>query len=144
MLWLAWLLRTLDAVGAYAWLSRAQTHNLNLWLDRIERIVANLAMARAAPHVRLALPRKGVCADAVKTSGLRRAIVGSALRRALRRSDLRARISALSRPISAIAAQVLKRLPRGLTRRRAIRVRRTDAPLVSVATLHVCAGADTS
>ena len=55
----------------------------------------------------------------------------STLRRALRPKDLRQRIEALTQSIDALVARLLKRLPRGLTRRRPIKARR-EANVVAV------------
>jgi hypothetical protein len=49
--------------------------------------------------------------------------MGSRLRRMLRSRDLHQRIAGLRREIGELVARVLKRLPRGLTRRRPIRAR---------------------
>jgi hypothetical protein len=54
---------------------------------------------------------------------MRRAIIGSAMRRTLRSNDLNQRIAALSQDVDALVARLLKRLPRGLTRRRPHRAR---------------------
>jgi hypothetical protein len=49
---------------------------------------------------------------------MRRAVIGSAMRRTLRSKDLNQRIAALSQNVDVLVARLLKRLPRGLTRRR--------------------------
>jgi hypothetical protein len=64
------------------------------------------------------LLQQGVSEHRRKDAALRRAIIGSALRRALRPKDLRQRIAALTQSIDPLVARLLKRLPRGLTRRR--------------------------
>jgi hypothetical protein len=80
-----------------------------------------------------------------KERALRRAIIGSALRRALRRQHVPGRIAALSQNIDALTARLLKRLPRGLTRRRAI-VAHPESRLIEAAhaALIPALGADSS
>lgn len=46
------------------------------------------------------------------------------MRRALRSKDIRQRIAALTQNLDGLVARLLKRLPRGLTRRRPIIARR--------------------
>lgn len=77
-------------------------------------------MLRAAPRVRRVNPRKGVSQHRRNDTALRRAIIGSAMRRALRPKNLSQRIEALTQSICGLVERLLKRLPRGLTRRRAI------------------------
>ena len=98
-----------------------QAHRIgHAWLDSVERVIASIVMLRAAPHVRRVLPRKGVSQHRRNDTALRRAVIGSALRRALRPKRLLQRIAALTQDIDALVARLLKRLPRGLTRRRPI------------------------
>ena len=87
------------------------------WLDRIERLLGSIVMLRAACYVRPVITPKHAERRRLDTH-LRRAVIGSAMRRALRCRDLHQRIAALSQDIDALVARLLKRLPRGLTRRR--------------------------
>ena len=128
MLWLKWFVSFLDAAGAFAPISR-QTQTIgHHWLEGIERVVLNIAMLRAAPHVRHGNKRKGVSERRLKESALRRAIIGSAMRRSLRPKDLRQRIDALTQSMDALIGRLLRRLPRGLTRRRPIKAEREAHP----------------
>jgi hypothetical protein len=120
MLWLKWFVSFLDAQGALAPISKQAQTIGHRWLDDIERIILNIVMLRAACHVRRCHQRKGVSERRLKEIALRRAIIGSAMRRAMRPRDLRQRIEALTQNIDALVAQLLRRLPRGLTRRRPI------------------------
>jgi hypothetical protein len=65
-------------------------------------------------------PRQRISQHRRNDTALRRAIIGSALRRALRAKDLRQRIEALTQSIGTLVARLLKRLPRGLACRRPI------------------------
>jgi hypothetical protein len=47
-------------------------------------------------------------------------VIGSAIRRSLRARNLRDRIQRLTQDIDTLVVRLLKRLPRGLTRRRSI------------------------
>jgi len=123
MLWLAWLAAFLEEAGALAPLSRQAETIAHQWLDRVERVILSIVLLRAAPQVRYlrqphfsALPRKD--------TSLRRAVTGAALRRLLRPKSLRARIEALSQDLDRLVACLAKRLPRGLTRRRPIKIQR--------------------
>jgi hypothetical protein len=51
------------------------------------------------------------------------------MRRSLRPKDLSARIVALSQNVETLVARLLKRLPRGLTRRRSYRTRPEMQPI---------------
>jgi len=124
MLWLKWFVVFLDAAGAFAPLSKQARIIGHNWLDRIERIVMAIVMLRAVRHVRRINPRKGVAAHRRNDNALARAVVGSALRRSLRSKDLRERIKRLTQNIDALVTRLLRRLPRGLTRRRPIKTRR--------------------
>jgi hypothetical protein len=124
MLWLKWFVAFLDAAGALAPLSSEAQCIGHLWLDGVERIVLSIVMLRAAPRVRPCNKRRGVSERRLNEFALRRAIIGSALRRSLRPKDLRQRIEALTQSTDALVARLLRRLPRGLTRRRPIKARR--------------------
>jgi hypothetical protein len=138
MLWLKWFVSFLDAAGAFAPISgQAQTIGHH-WLDGIERVVLDIAMLRAAPHVRHCNKRKGMSERRLKESALRRAIIGSAMRRSLRPMDLRRRIDALTQSIGALVAGLLRRLPRGLTRRRSIKAEREAHPVALFDQCSVC------
>ena len=145
MLWLKWFVSFLDAAGAFAPISRQAQTIGHHWLDGIERVVVNIAMLRAAPHVRHCNKRRGISERRLKESALRRAIIGSAMRRSLRPKDLRQRIDALTRSMDALVARLLRRLPRGLTRRRPIRAEREAHPIALFDQCSVCtAPPDTS
>src|SRR4051794_24259143 len=96
MLWLKWFVAFLDGSGAFAPLSKQARIIGHRWLDRIERIVMAIVMLRAVRQVRGINSRKGVAELRRKDSALARAVVGSALRRALRSKDLRERIERLT------------------------------------------------
>jgi hypothetical protein len=116
LLWLTWFAVFLREPRAFAPLSAHAQGLAHQWLDQIERALIGIVLWRAAPYVR-AIPLKHPARRRIDTH-LRRAIVGSAMRRALRSKDLSRRIAALSQDIDLLVACVLKRLPRGLTRRR--------------------------
>ncbi len=121
MLWLKWFAAFLKAAGALAPLSRQAQSIGHHWLDRIERIILAIIMLRAAPRVRRVKSHRPFAVHRLKQRALPRAVIGSAMRRSLRPNDLRRRIDALlGVNISVLVARLLKRLPRGLTRRRPI------------------------
>jgi hypothetical protein len=122
MLWLKWFVAFLDAAGALAPISTQAERIGHRWLDRIERVIFAIVMLRAVRHVRCIKSRRPFALHRLARSGLSRAVIGSALRRALRPKDLRGRIEALKQSLDVLIARLLKRLPRGLTRRRPIRV----------------------
>lgn len=117
LLWLAWLAAFLDQARAFAPLSAQATAIAHRWLDCIERGLSNIVLCRAVSQVRFLPAQKHAGRRRIKTH-LRRAAIGSALRRRLRVRDLNQRIAALSQDIAVLVAHVVKRLPRGLTRRR--------------------------
>jgi hypothetical protein len=120
MLWLKWFVRFLDEAGALAPIPKQAETIGHRWLDSIERIIVSIVLMRAAPHVRRVNPRKGVSQHRRNDTALRRAVIGSNLRRALRPKNLRQRVEGLTLSVDALVARVLRRLPRGLTRRRPI------------------------
>src|SRR5690349_13712593 len=123
MLWLKWFAAFLDAAGAFAPIS-AQAEKLgHHWLDRVERVVLAIIMLRARPRVRC-IQNKSFAVHRLKQDALRRAVIGAAMRRSLRPRQLRQRVDALMQDIDALAAHLLKRLPRGLTCRRPILARK--------------------
>jgi hypothetical protein len=121
-LWLRWFAAFLKRARAVAPFSAEATAIAHLWLDRIERLLVSIVILRAAPHVRATGAPKHSPRRRTETQW-RRAIIGSAIRRALRSKDLNQRIAALSQDAGALVARLLKRLPRGLTRRCPHRVR---------------------
>jgi hypothetical protein len=137
MLWLAWVAAFLEAAGASAPVSKQAQTIGHTWLDSIERIIVSIVMLRAVRHIRRVLPRKGVAPHRRNDSSLHRAVIGSAMRRALRSSDIRKRIEALTQNLDGLVARLLKRLPCGLTRRRPIiacpEAREREAPSVECA-----------
>jgi len=137
LLWLTWFVGFLDAAGAFAPLSAQAERIGHHWLDRIERVLFAIVMLRAVPHVRALRTNRPFALHRLKHSALARAVVGAKLRRALRPKALCQRIEALRRAdLSALVERILKRLPRGLTRRRPILARSearvVDSPGVSV------------
>jgi hypothetical protein len=117
LLWLTWFAAFLREARAFAPFSAQATAIAHRWLDRIERLLVNIVLLRAAPHVRLNNTPKHSPRRKTETHMLR-AVIGSAMRRALRSKDLNQRIAALSQDVDVLVARLLKRLPRGLTRRR--------------------------
>ncbi len=130
MLWLKWFAAFLDGAEAFAPLSRQARAIAHTWLDKVEHLVVSLVMVRAAKFVRPAVANRHVAQHKRKTAGLRRAIIGSRLRRALRHNDVRQRIAALGQDIDTLAELIAHRAPRGLTRRRAIAPRAGCKPAV--------------
>jgi hypothetical protein len=128
MLWLAWFAAFLEQAGALTPLSRQAEAAGHSWLDRIERVILNIVMLRATPSVRWLRPRPGFSAHRRKDTSLRRAVIGAAMRRSLRPKSLHARIKALSQNLDNLVARLVKRLPRGLTRRRSITTQRERSP----------------
>jgi len=129
MLWLAWFAAFLDSASAFAPVTKQVETIGHRWLDRIERIVMAIVMLRAVRHVRGMQAREGVAEHRRKERALARAVVGSALRRAIRSKDLRERIARLQQDIDALVARLLRRLPRGLTRRGPIKRRRDSSAI---------------
>ncbi|MFZ2030610.1 MAG: hypothetical protein WAU68_09910 [Vitreimonas sp.] len=124
MLWLAWFTAFLESARLFAPITAQVEEIGHRWLDRIERVIMAVVMLRAVTRVRRVTPRKGVDEHRRKDSALARAVVGSALRRAIRSKDLRERIARLQQDIDALVARLLRRLPCGLTRRRPIKPQR--------------------
>jgi hypothetical protein len=123
MLWLKWFVRFLDEAGAFAPISKQAQTIGHRWLDSIERIIVSIVLLWAARHVRRCHKRKGVSERRLKEIALRRAIVGSRLRRALRPKDLPQRIEALTQnfgccSVCRAALRAAGRSRRGLKRTR--------------------------
>jgi hypothetical protein len=133
MLWLTWLAGFLDEAAAFAPLSAQAKTIAHRWLDQIEWLVMGIVIIRAARQLRRAPPSRRVRAHKLKTKALRRAIFGARLLRRLRAKDLRTRIAALRADVGALVAQIRKRLPRGLTRRRPIAPRPEAGALEALA-----------
>lgn len=117
LLWLSWFAAFLKQARAFAPFSNQADAIAHQWLDIIEQLLTNIVIIRAALRVRTIAPptyslRRKTGAQ------LRRAVLGSALRRSLRARDLNQRIAALSQDIDALVTRPLKRLSRGLTRLR--------------------------
>jgi hypothetical protein len=139
--WFAAFLREARAFAPFSDQAAAIAHR---WLDRIERVLVSIVILRAAPHVRTINPPRHATRRRTETQ-LRRAIIGSAMRRALRAKDLNQRIAALSQDVEVLVARLLKRLPRGLTRRRAHRPRPEPRPIArAIAHTEAALPADTS
>lgn len=117
LLWLTWFAAFLDQAAAFAPFTRQATDAAHQWLDKIERLVIAIVLFRATAAIRLIGKPKHSSRRCNETQ-LRRAVVGSALRRALKRKSLRQRIAALSQNLDKLVARLVRRLPRGLTRRR--------------------------
>jgi hypothetical protein len=117
LLWLSWFAAFLEQTRGFAPFSAQVTAMAHQWLDVIERLLVEIVLLRAAPRVRLNNTPKHSPHRRIETH-MRRAIIGSAMRRSLRSKDLNQRIAALSQNVGALVARLLKRLPRGLTRRR--------------------------
>ncbi len=145
MLWLTWFAAFLDAASGFAPLSPQAQRAAHNWLNRIERVIVSIVMLRAAPRVRTIRMRRHGAAPNRSNVSLRRAVMGSSMRRALRPKDLRHRIAALTQNLDALIARVLKRLPCGLTRRSPI-VTRPEArtALACIAPFADARAADTS
>jgi hypothetical protein len=122
LLWLKWFAAFLREARAIAPFSDQATAIAHQWLNRIERLLVSIVLIRAASRVHFINPPKHSARRPIETHR-RRAIIGSALRRALRSTDLQKRIAALSQNVETLVARLLKRLPRGLTRRRSYRTR---------------------
>lgn len=122
LLWLKWFAAFLTKAEAIAPFSRQARAIAHRWLNQIERVLTCVVAIRAAPHVRVTNAPKHATRPRTEHQ-LLRAVIGSAMRRSLRARDLRQRITALSQNVDALVARLLKRLPRGLTRRRPIRPR---------------------
>ena len=120
MLWLKWFAAFLDAAGALTPISAQAERIGHAWLDRIERSVLAIVMLRTVRRVRCIRSHRPFAVHRLKQTALSRAVIGAKLRRALRPKSLHARIEALTRSIDSLVARLLKRLPRGLTRRRPI------------------------
>ena len=145
MLWLAWFAAFLDTASGFAPLSPQAPRMAHAWLDRIERVIVSIVMLRAAPRVRSIRVRRHGAEPNRSDVSLRRAVIGSAMRRALRPKNLRRRIAALTQNLDALIARLLKRLPRGLTRRRPILARpETHTTLARIAPFADARAADTS
>jgi hypothetical protein len=117
LLWLSWFAAFLEQARAFAPFPAQAIAIAHRWLDPIERLLINIVTLRAAPHVRGNIPARHSPRRRNDTQMLR-AIIGSAMRRALRSKDLNQRIAALSLDVDVLVARLLKRLPCGLTRRR--------------------------
>ena len=129
-MWLTWFAAFLEAASAYNPLSRQAEALAHAWLDKFERLITNIIMLKAADRVRFLSPGRGRAQHPLKERALRRAVMGVKLRRALRRHDARERALALRQDIAPLIAALVRRLPRGLTRRAPVRtVARSDAML---------------
>jgi hypothetical protein len=130
ILWLCRFVGFLDAVTASGPLLQQAHAIAHTWLNRIERLLADIILIRAGSRLRPIPPPRGVAQHARRDHGLLRAALGGTLRRALRSRDLRARVAALRQDITPLVARIVRRAPRGLTRRRPILPTwaRRDAP----------------
>jgi hypothetical protein len=145
MLWLKWFAAFLDAAAGAAPLSQQAQAIGHRWLDGVERLIVDIVILRAARRVRPCNKPCEFSEHRQKQTGFRRAVIGSAMRRALRPKDLRRRIEALSQSIEALVERVLRRLPCGLTRRRPIAPRREQrAPALRQQSVFSAPLADTS
>jgi hypothetical protein len=114
-------------------------------LARSARMAANLVVLHAARRLGPLRPRRR---PPIKRAGMLRALKGSRLRRRLRARDPAARffaILAVMRDLDAEAARLVRHLPRGLTRLRAIPPGREHAVAPPLSCFGaICAHADTS
>ncbi len=140
LLWLTWFAAFLEAASAYNPLSRQAEALAQAWLDKFERLITNIIMLKAAERVRFLPPSRLHAKHTIKARALRRAVLGVDLRRALRRHDARERALALRQDIAPLIAALVRRLPRGLTRRAPVRtIARRDSTLcvrIAAATAH--------
>jgi len=144
LLWLKWLAAFLSEAGALAPLSRQAEQVAHQWLDKVERLLINIVLIRAARRVRT-IPTLKHSAHRRDETHMRRAIIGATMRRSLRPDRLDQRIAALSQGVQSLVTRLLKRLPRGLTRRRPVRTRpQTRAPEVAFVCVPAPQSADTS
>lgn len=143
LLWLQWLAAFLTQARAFGPLSEQATATAHGWLDSIERALVNIIIFHSAFRVRRLSPPKHATRRRI-VSQLRRAIIGSALRRALRSNDLHRRIAALSQNLDDLVTRLVKRLPRGLTRRRPHLARPEPRAERTVACVETALTADTS
>ena len=133
LLWLTWFAGFLDAAGAFAPLSLQAERIGHHWLDRIERVLLAIVMLRAVRHVRALPSRRAHAQHRLTQTALSRAVIGAKLRRALRSKDLRQRCETLrGADLRVLVVHILKRLPRGLTRRRPIRTVREQGRLLAL------------
>src|SRR5689334_17334415 len=95
LLWLTWFASFLDAASAFAPLTTQARTIGHRWLGRIERVLLAIVMLHAVRRVRSIKSHRPFAVHRLKQSGLSRAVIGSALRRSLRASDLHRRIEAL-------------------------------------------------
>ena len=145
-LWLVWFVGVcLTHFGADA--PQSWRRGARRQLGKAARMVAQLiflhAAARVGPLPRRAIHRHG----RRKQAGGARAIIGAALRRALRGKDLPSRLASiltLMRDSEHHIAKLARRLARGLTRLRVILPARERVPHVAAGPLAALAGADTS
>lgn len=136
LLWLKWFAAFLLEARAFAPFSHQAEAIAHQRLDKIERLLVAIVLLRAAPHVRVTNTLKHAARPKTETQ-MRRAVVGSAMRRALRSKNLNRRIAALSQDVDGLVARLLKRLPCGLTRRRPHRPRRGKVRSIARATAHM-------
>jgi hypothetical protein len=121
LLWLSWFAAFLDAAGALGPLAKQAETIGHRWLDRIERVLVAIVMLRAIVRVRPLRDHRAHAQHRIIQHALSRAVIGAKLRRALRCKHLRQRCEALRHAdLGAFVTHILRRLPRGLTRRRPI------------------------
>ena len=143
LLWLTWFAAVLQQARAFAPFSAQAESIAHRWLDGIERLLTAIVMLRAAPHVRPIRAPKHATRRRIETHN-RRAIIGSAMRRSLRSKHLHQRIAALRQNVGALVARLVKRLPRGLTRRQPHHARPEPRVARAIAYGDVAFAADTS
>jgi hypothetical protein len=128
MLWLAWFAEFLEGAADFGPLSKQAQAVAHTWLDAVEKRIFVIIIARAAPHFR-AQPRR---AYKHHRAGIRRAFMGSRLRRALRSKDICTRALKLAQDLDALVAMHRRRVARGLTRLMAKLTRPEQPPLALV------------
>ena len=127
LLWLKWVASFLSYARGFAPLSRSATIIAHHWLDGVERALFRVILCRIALRIRT-IPKLRHAAQARIETHFMRALIGSRMRRAFRSCDLNQRIAALSQDVGGLVSQVLKRIPRGFTRRRPCRAHPEPRP----------------
>lgn len=146
---LTWVLAVVTAVFGEGPIARQFERDMRGTFDKAARALANLilihASARFGPRV---IARVYAPPAKARRTPWKRAAIGSALRCALRGKNARDRIAtliAIARDPEAAVVALLKRLPKGLTRRRVFDLAPHPAPAPACAAAALnCARADTS
>ncbi|MFT3728848.1 MAG: hypothetical protein QM759_13575 [Terricaulis sp.] len=144
LLWLKWFTAFLATAGEFAPFTQQAERVAHSWLDHIERGLLSVIILRAFASIRTLQPPRH-SSRRRKQRQHWRALIGSSLRRALRGRTLAERIAALSQNLEPLVARFIKRIPRGLTRRRPFIARpESRTPAHASATALPACTADTS